>query len=54
MILNSATIKMLTQAYSAAFKKGFAGFGVDQDWAKVASLEISTTKSSSRVTPRAR
>jgi phage major head subunit gpT-like protein len=44
MIINSGTINMLTQAYSAAFDKGFKGFGVDQDWSKVASLQPSTTK----------
>ena len=43
MILNNATVAMLTQSYNAAFKRGFAGFGVDQDWSKVASQEISTT-----------
>lgn len=43
MIINSNTFVMLTQAYSAAFDRGFQGFGVDQDWDKVASLETSGT-----------
>ena len=44
MIINQGTFVMLTQAYSAAFDRGFKGFGVDQDWSKVASLENSSTK----------
>ena len=43
MIINAGTFVMLTQAYSAAFDRGFKGFGVDQDWDKVASLETSGT-----------
>ena len=45
MILNNQTFVMLTEAYNAAFDRGFAGFGVDQDWSKVASLENSGTGS---------
>ena len=44
MILNNQTFVMLTQAFSAAFDRGFKGFGVDQDWSRVASLENSGTK----------
>jgi len=46
MIINQGTFVMLTQAFSAAFDRGFKGFGVDQDWSKVASLENSGTKTS--------
>lgn len=44
MIINSANLAMLRQGYNAAFKKGFEGFGVDQDWTKVASQEPSGTR----------
>lgn len=44
MIINAANIAMLKQAYSAAFKKGFAGFGDGQDWSRIASQVPSTGK----------
>ncbi len=44
MIINSTNLAMLRQGYNAAFQKGFAGFGVDQDWAMVASEEKSGTR----------
>src|SRR5579864_6293683 len=46
MIINNQTIPMLTQVFNAAFQRGFKGFGVDQDWQKVAYQEMSTTRQS--------
>jgi len=46
MIINSQTVPMLTQVFNAAFQRGFAGFGTDDDWSKVASQEMSTTRQS--------
>jgi phage major head subunit gpT-like protein len=44
MIINSTNLAMLRQGYNAAFQKGFAGFGVDGDWTRVATQEPSGTR----------
>lgn len=43
MIINQANLAMLTKAFSAAYKKGFASFGVGQDWQKIATMVPSST-----------
>lgn len=44
MIINATNLAMLRQLYSAAFQKGFEGFGVGQDWTRIASQEPSTSR----------
>lgn len=43
MIVNVANLAMLFQAYHAAFKKGFASFGISTVWQKIATKVPSTT-----------
>lgn len=44
MIINATNLSMLRQGYNAAFKKGFEGFGTDQDWTEVATQIPSGTR----------